>query len=189
MRARTFVVLLVLAAAFVGGVYWAGKQKQVQPQAEATGNVRLVASGGCSGSGCNGKDPADLCGDGITVASEDIKGMGLLELRYSRSCKANWGRFTAYTSLLPWIANATIYAKVTVWNPGRESYLTAHHGTGKNSSWSYMTDGNPKACTGVEIVIVNQKGNDYKIEDEYPDGQIDTSGDSRSLGWTWGPCY
>ncbi len=134
-----------------------------------------AATGGCYGASCNGRDPSGLCDDGVTVATTTVA-EGLLELRYSPSCGANWGRYT------PWQPNAYgyflqgkgIYARVTVWNPGSPSYGTAHHDMTWNnfgSSWSQMADGTKMACTGVEVVITGDKG-DYD-----------------SQGWDEGPCY
>lgn len=150
----------------------------------ATGGVAVVApasasagTGGCYGSGCNGLDPMGRCdGDAITVRAMDV-GDGMLELRYSRSCVANWGRYTPYrrtvTNLAMLNPSVGIWARVTVWNPGKPSYGTAHH-AGLNiyeSTWSFMTDGRPVACTGVEQVYVRQDS------------------ENESLGWRWGPCY
>jgi hypothetical protein len=133
---------------------------------------------GCYGAGCNGKNPSGLCDDGITVASKAVTD-GILELRYSRSCKSNWGRYTPYWRTVVGYSSANppngtgIYARVTAWNPGKQSYGSAHSADINPfaSSWSQMTDGGPTACTGVEVV--HMYGN----------------GDNQSQGWTWGPCY
>jgi hypothetical protein len=86
--------------------------------------------------------------------------MGLLELRYSPTCKANWGRFTvwgktgwSYTHM-----GTSLYPRVTVWNPGGPSFGVAHLDMSMNqdgSTWSKMTDGKPTACTGVEVLESN----------------------------------
>jgi hypothetical protein len=134
----------------------------------------------CYGASCNGVDPDGRCNgeDSKTVGAMDIRGEGLLELRWSPSCVANWGRFTLYEQT-QWgymLSGITMHARVTVWNPDSPSYGTAHRATFLGgSSWSYMTDGRPKACTGVEIVHVY--------------GSESGSLDFQSQGWTWGPCY
>lgn len=151
------------------------------------GGIFVVASPanantyGCFSWGCNGLNPSGLCDDGITVASKSLKD-GLIELRYSRSCKSNWGRFTpwrktawAYASSRPSIQ---IFARVTAWNPGRTSFQTAHAYAGVDnfgSSWSQMTDGKPTACTGVELYT-------------YSEGWHGNS-ESSMVRVEWGPCY
>lgn len=122
-----------------------------------------AASGGCSGSGCNGLDPSNRCdSDAFTVASMAVTD-GQFDLRYSPSCQANWGRYTPYFRDASFFASQgkTIYARVTAWNPGGPSYGTAHHDLGLyGSSWSQMVDGRWTACTGVEVVLVGHNG-DY----------------------------
>lgn len=128
----------------------------------------------CSGASCHGLDPDGRCSaDAVTVNSMEVRD-GLLELRYSPSCKANWGRYTM------WVRNAATYlrfgagmhARVTAWNPGEPSAGTAHMADVNPfaSSWSQMVDGTKAACTGVELTHIN--GSDWE-----------------HYGWTWGPCY
>lgn len=192
MRKRWVVFVLALLLAGGGcSYYWHYKQQHAAtPTGEKTTLVANYA--GCYGGSCNGLDPSKYCTDGQTVASMDVKGHGLLELRYSPSCKANWGRYTAYTGWALGLAasSQTIYAKVTAWNPGGTSYMTAHDFSvpQTGSSWSQMVDGVVKACTGVEVVVVIQSGNDHEIKDRFPDGQPDFSGEAESQGWVWGPC-
>ena len=90
----------------------------------------------------------------------------MLELRYSRSCVSNWGRYTPYARTASTYAASRIgiYARVTVWNPGRSSYGTANHANDTyGSSWSQMVDGRITACTGVEVVHVYENG-DYQSQ-------------------------
>src|SRR5688572_13453469 len=79
----------------------------------------------CYGASCNGLDPEGLCGhDARTVGAMDVgNGDGMLELRWSPGCVANWARFTPnrireYTYMLSGVG---IYARVTVWNPDAAS--------------------------------------------------------------------
>ena len=152
-----FAVLVILATALVA----------LPKAANAT-------MGGCYGSGCNGLNPSGRCdSDAITVASMATS-WGQLDLRYSPSCKSNWGRYTPYARSASFFATQGkgIYARVTVWNPGGSSYGVAYEDPGVyGSSWSKMTDGRPTACTGVEVLITGQNG------------------DEDSQGWIWGPCY
>lgn len=133
-----------------------------------------AATGDCYAAGCNGLDPSGRCdGDAITVASVAVPD-GQLDLRYSRSCVANWGRYTPYARDASFFAaqGKGIYARMTAWNLGGSSYGTAYHPTDVyGSSWSQMVDGRWAACTGVEVVITGNNG-DYD-----------------SQGWSWGPCY
>jgi hypothetical protein len=131
-----------------------------------------AATHGCYGSGCNGLDPAGRCdGDAMTVGAMHVNN-GMLELRWSPSCVANWGRYTPYGNDALWLAahGNSIYARVTVWNPGKSSYGVAHSPNFYGSSWSKMTDGTLLACTGVEVFHIGDHA------------------DMTSLGWQWGPC-
>jgi hypothetical protein len=142
------------------------------------------ATGRCAS--CAGLDPTNRCdGDAYTVASYGISTdegyAGNLDLRYSPSCKANWGRFTAAFGPTQWLRQALgapipIYGRVTAWNPGGPSQPTVNANISLIpgfSSWSRMVNGTGLACTGVEVFF----------------GAISTnSGDIYSKGWFWGPC-
>jgi hypothetical protein len=53
------------------------------------------ARAGCSGSACDGKDPQVHCNsDKKTVQSLRLGGTALLELRYSRACRAAWAKIS-----------------------------------------------------------------------------------------------
>lgn len=133
----------------------------------------------CYGASCNGHNPEGLCShDAKTVGAMHV-GDGMLELRWSPSCVANWGRFTAYerTELSYHRAGRGIWARVTVWNPGGQSYGTAYNAKWLGqSTYSHMTDGRPRACTGVEIY-------------HYDRSDSGSVGPLESTGWWWGPCY
>lgn len=142
------------------------------------------ATGGCYGQECVGKNPEGLCdGDAITVASMAIKTLGgsyagQLDLRYSDSCKANWGRFTRWEGrLLSPASTVPLWGRVTSWNPGEESQNAIKGAGVVGSNWTNMVDGTKEACTGVEIIK--------------PDSSIaDSPGsENHSDGWFWGPCY
>lgn len=139
-----------------------------------------AAAASCSGASCAGKDPEKAgCLDGArTIGAMDVQGRGMLELRYSPVCKANWGRFSSYwrADAFGAISEGTSYARVTAWNPGGPSQGLASWRQGLGASWwSRMVDGNKKACTGVELFASSPT----------PGG---TSRTNDSLGWTWGPC-
>ena len=131
-----------------------------------------AATGGCYAYGCNGLNPVGKCdGDAFTVASKSVH-WGVLELRYSPSCVANWGRYTPGTREawnLLWMGKGIWVAQLTSWNPHDYSYGIAYRSNSLfGASWSTMTDGRRKACTGVEVVITSDNG-DYD-----------------SQGWDWG---
>lgn len=149
------------------------------------------AETGCYGSECTGKNPTGFCdSDAFTAATEtittDVGEVGQLDLRYSPRCKANWGRFTAFTlrpSIISGLTRNIIKApvplgRVTVWNPGQPSQGAVNNfdGSGDRSSdmrrafrgvsWTKMVDGTKEACVGVEVSYENAPGED----------------------WLWGPC-
>lgn len=69
---------------------------------------------GCSGTGCNGKDPIAMgcSNDAYTVTSADIKNgsgqtIGRVDLRWSPSCQTNWGRVVSY------VGSANLFVMLT----------------------------------------------------------------------------
>lgn len=160
--------------------------------------VALAASGPCpdnlgnsyqgEGPDCTGFDPAKYCAhDAITVASISVVKFrnytGQLELRYSPSCRANWGRFTPASGYRYWLNGladqpTTPYGRVTVWNPGGAYQSAADprgSANGFASTWTNMVDGTKTACTGVEVVLSTPSQSGGTSREDSP-------------GWTWGPC-
>lgn len=146
----------------------------------------MAATGGCYGSECAGLDPAGMCdGDAITVASQAITTYhgyaGQLELRYSPSCAANWGRFAparGATEAARVLLGAPVpaFGRVTVWNPNGHSQGWAQRASWPwESDWTNMVDGTIKACTGVEVF--------------YSTGRGSGGSGSEATGWNWGPCF
>jgi len=147
-----------------------------------------AATGGCYGAGCTGLDPTGRCdGDAYTVLSIAINdgalNLGQLDLRYSRSCAANWGRFSTasgarYIVLSELNQPYPFGGRVTVWNPGgvsqqpvQRDYTCLAAPYASCSFWSKMVDGRGRACTGVEPWTRTWIGNNLE-----------------SRGWYWGPC-
>ncbi|MER5429597.1 DUF2690 domain-containing protein [Streptomyces sp. NPDC002588] len=66
------------------------------PAAPAAPSTSLPAGVRCSGSGCTGKDAEEMgCGgDLVTTAKSAMIGTTRVEVRYSRTCGAAWGRIT-----------------------------------------------------------------------------------------------
>lgn len=60
---------------------------------------------------CDGKDPqVEGCTDGVTIWSRPISNgrinVGLIEVRWSNMCKANWTRTTS------WVGSTTLFAAI-----------------------------------------------------------------------------
>lgn len=151
----------------------------------AVAETAAANTAGCYGSGCTGKDPTGLCdGDAYTVASMEVNTVlgyaGQLDLRYSPSCAANWGRFTPAlrpSEFLRFALGMSVpYAgRLTVWNPGERSqgFVERTPAPWELTDWTKMVDGTKTACTGVEVIYSTGREPGYGGE---------------STGWNWGPC-
>jgi hypothetical protein len=142
------------------------------PTANATDN--------CYGSSCVGLDPANTtcANDAKSIASKDIPGYGLLEMRWSRSCNAGWARYTNYATLGGWIPNVAgvNHAYVSAWTDQgtQDSSGLARFG---NVWWGRMVDfGRPEVCVGTRLYL--------EAVTSAPSG---TTG-PEPLDWVWGPC-
>lgn len=139
----------------------------------------------CYGFTCADLDPAstNCVNDAKTIGAMNVNGDGMLELRWSRSCNASWGRFSTYrrAELYGSLTDSGIsYARVTAWNPYHESKPvagSAYDGL-THTWWTAMVSGSVRSCTGVELVA----------QDGSPTGNRWYTA-NRSLGWTWGPCH
>ncbi|MFJ8106934.1 helix-turn-helix domain-containing protein [Streptomyces sp. NPDC096132] len=92
-------VVIVVVGAFLltdggGGRQTVGASGSPTPSA-ATSTV-LPSGVLCAGSGCTGKDAEQMgcSGDLVTTAKSATVGPALVEVRYSRTCGAAWGRIT-----------------------------------------------------------------------------------------------
>ncbi|MBC2901374.1 helix-turn-helix domain-containing protein [Streptomyces cupreus] len=92
-------VLVVVAAAFFltdggGGEKNEGGAKSPSPT--ATKDVELPPGVECSGASCTGKDAESMgcSGDLVTTAQTATVGTTVVEVRYSETCGAAWGRIT-----------------------------------------------------------------------------------------------
>ena len=109
--------------------------------AVALGGTLLVAPAAhaatCWGSGCYGLDPnaAGCGGDAYTAASAQTS-QGLVELRYSPSCNANWARISS-SSPGTWFEVADCQSPYQA-----QSYNVP---SGYASGWTNMVDGSPTA--------------------------------------------
>ncbi|MCD4850785.1 DUF2690 domain-containing protein [Paenarthrobacter nitroguajacolicus] len=132
-------------------------------QAEAS-----PAKADCYAASCTGLDPSKTkcADDAYTGASKELEG-GILELRYSPSCKSNWARYTQYgqESIGTWARElfgkmARTASKAWIWIPGQapvgsiNNSVTGTYGSfgPGDTTWTAMIDGTTKVCTSVAIV-------------------------------------
>ncbi|MFD5540548.1 DUF2690 domain-containing protein, partial [Streptomyces sp. NPDC127079] len=103
-----FLAGVVGAAVVVAGVLFltgngdSGRKNQgtgTSAAPSATAGTRLPAGVKCAGAGCTGKDAEAMgcSGDLVTTAKTLAVGATTLEVRYSRTCGAAWGRITGAT--------------------------------------------------------------------------------------------
>ncbi len=103
-RTTTFLagvvgVLVVIAGAFYltgGGGDDEAKGPAKSPSPSATTDPNLPPGVKCSGDSCTGKDAEAMgcSGDLVTTARTATVGATTVEVRYSETCKAAWGRIT-----------------------------------------------------------------------------------------------
>ncbi|MER6711806.1 DUF2690 domain-containing protein [Streptomyces sp. NPDC000877] len=91
-------VLVVIAGAFylTGGGDDENKGKAKPPAPTASTDPDLPPGVKCSGDSCTGKDAESMgcSGDLVTTAQTATVGTTVVEVRYSETCKAAWGRIT-----------------------------------------------------------------------------------------------
>jgi hypothetical protein len=92
-------VLVVIAGAFYltgGGGDDENKGSAKSPTPTASTNPNLPPGVKCSGDSCTGKDAESMgcSGDLVTTAQTATVGTTVVEVRYSETCKAAWGRVT-----------------------------------------------------------------------------------------------
>ncbi|MFF5977713.1 DUF2690 domain-containing protein [Streptomyces olindensis] len=91
-------VLVVIAGAFylTGGGDDEGKGSAKPPAPTVSTDPDLPPGVKCSGDSCTGKDAESMgcSGDLVTTAQTATVGTTVVEVRYSETCKAAWGRIT-----------------------------------------------------------------------------------------------
>ncbi|MFF7891144.1 DUF2690 domain-containing protein [Streptomyces sp. NPDC007907] len=103
-RTMTFLagvvgVLVVIAGAFYlmgGGGDDEAKGGNASPKPTVSSDPKLPPGVKCSGDSCTGKDAEAMgcSGDLVTTAQTATVGTATVEVRYSETCKAAWGRIT-----------------------------------------------------------------------------------------------
>ncbi len=94
-RIRLFLFSTALLVALLGIMAFAGVGT-----AAASTTLRSHPLVTCSANGCNGKDPAvtGCSADAYTVQTA-VLSTAFVQLRYSRTCKTNWGRVISRVDL------------------------------------------------------------------------------------------
>ncbi|MEV5431466.1 DUF2690 domain-containing protein [Streptomyces sp. NPDC052701] len=91
-------VLVVIAGAFLllGGGDGKNEGGAERPSPSVSADPDLPAGVKCSGDGCTGKDAERMgcSGDLVTTAKTATVGTTVVEVRYSETCRAAWGRIT-----------------------------------------------------------------------------------------------
>ncbi|WP_260461136.1 XRE family transcriptional regulator [Streptomyces sp. WAC04114] len=95
-------VLVVIAGAFYltgGGGDDEAKGGAKSPSPNVSSDAKLPPGVKCSGDSCTGKDAEAMgcSGDLVTTAQTVTVGTTVVEVRYSETCKAAWGRITQAT--------------------------------------------------------------------------------------------
>ncbi|MFE1285831.1 DUF2690 domain-containing protein [Streptomyces sp. NPDC058751] len=80
MRARTLITRSAVTVLFAA--------------AATIGMAPTASAATCSGSSCDGKNPSTYCQDDAETVKSVTLGQATLQLRYSASCRAAWGRIT-----------------------------------------------------------------------------------------------
>ncbi|MEV7285322.1 DUF2690 domain-containing protein [Streptomyces sp. NPDC093252] len=95
-------VLVVVAGAFylTRGGDTADEGAEPKPSPTATASVELPPGVECSGASCVGKDAEAMgcSGELVTTTASAVVGTTTLEVRYSKTCQAAWGRITLGTT-------------------------------------------------------------------------------------------
>ena len=125
---RKTLMAMVLGAAVVAGGAALAPAAVAQPAVS------------CYGAGCNGKDPARAgCNADAKTVGTGSSWEGVVYLRYSPSCHANWARIDG----VPTFANPTIWVQNKLGNKVQYTLpLLAPSG------WSDMVNGYPLAEAG-----------------------------------------
>ncbi|MET8828378.1 DUF2690 domain-containing protein [Streptomyces sp. NPDC004610] len=95
-------VLVVVAGAFylTRGGDTADEGTEPKPSPTVTASVELPPGVECSGASCVGKDAEAMgcSGDLVTTTASAVVGTTTVEVRYSKTCQAAWGRITLGTT-------------------------------------------------------------------------------------------
>lgn len=90
------VLVVVAGALYLGGSGDDDAGTKASPSPSVTTEAELPPGVKCSGDSCTGKDAESMgcSGDLVTTAQTATVGTAVVEVRYSRTCGAAWGRIT-----------------------------------------------------------------------------------------------
>lgn len=134
----------------------------------------------CYGSSCTDLDPSKTTcqNDAVTIWSTYAKppgeatpgnGYGVLDMRYSSSCHANWVRFTAWGGIGGILDNlfaltAGVDARPWIWRDGVANYPRGTAGrspitalTAGTSTWTAMITADGRTCMSADIYDYGDK--------------------------------
>ncbi|MFV2100476.1 DUF2690 domain-containing protein [Micromonospora sp. LOL_024] len=122
----------------------------------ATMLVVSPASAACPSSGCDGTDPIDTgCSTGAQNATSNPRNitqgattLAVVELRWSPSCKTNWGKISNRVS-----PNNTV--RVWVYRNNPYGITTKYGGTGRQYYGDQLDGNNKTVCAVGEVVLPN----------------------------------
>ncbi|WP_037604796.1 DUF2690 domain-containing protein [Streptacidiphilus rugosus] len=107
---------------------------------------------GCHGATCDGKDPKKMncSADAVTVRTGSIPKDLVIELRYSKTCGAAWGRISdAQVGSTVDVDNSEGDAQVNVVHYDRDVYTPLIPAPENDSMWvcASLTNAGPRSCT------------------------------------------
>ncbi|MEV5971035.1 DUF2690 domain-containing protein [Streptomyces sp. NPDC051921] len=150
--ALAIAALLVAGAVTYGVVALSGSGEEPAARPKPTAKVPAARTG-CTLTGCEGRDPKKMnCGaDAVTVRTGSIPKDLVIELRYSRACKAAWGRISfAEVGATVVVNNSDGAAQADVVHFDRDVYTPLIAAPDDSSVWacaSLPKSGEP-SCTG-----------------------------------------
>jgi hypothetical protein len=134
---------------------------EVMEEAAPAEQGEVTAFAGCSGSGCNYKDPNAMgcSADAVTRMSANIldysgKIIGRVELRYSAACNAKWSRAYNYISFSTsaWMSDGSTSSPTvisgTMYGSGSSNQVYGNMYSGYSKACGQVA-GYPPACTGA----------------------------------------
>ncbi|MFI8770128.1 DUF2690 domain-containing protein [Streptomyces sp. NPDC053792] len=156
-KRRALWTSVVLAALLVAGalsyVAFSGSgAPSAAPRPKPVVKVAGPATG-CSLTGCEGRDPKKMnCGaDAVTVRTGSIPKDLVIELRYSRACRAAWGRISfAQVGATVVVNNSDGAAQADVVHFDRDVYTPLIAAPDDGSVWvcAALPKNGPRSCTG-----------------------------------------
>lgn len=157
-RRRVLWASVVLAVLLVAGaISYAALSGSAEPPA-----VKVAGPAtGCTLTGCEGRDPKKMnCGaDAVTVRTGSIPKDLVIELRYSRACKAGWGRISfAQVGATVVVNNSDGAAQADVVHFDRDVYTPLIAAPDDGSVWvcAALPNG-PRSCT-ARFIPSEEKG-------------------------------